>query len=113
MANLKDILALELSDEAVIEQIEIQAKYEGYISRQSDEIARVKRHNQMKIPTNINYTYISGLSKEIQEKLSAQQPENLDQASRIPGVTPAAISILQIYLRKRQLLNELRETVVG
>jgi tRNA uridine 5-carboxymethylaminomethyl modification enzyme len=113
MANLKDILALELSDETVIEQIEIQAKYEGYISRQSDEIARVKRHNQMKIPTNINYTYISGLSKEIQEKLSALRPENLDQASRIPGVTPAAISILQIYLRKRQLLNELRETVVG
>lgn len=113
MTNLKDILALELSDEAIIEQIEIQAKYEGYISRQSDEIARVKRHNQMKIPTNINYTYISGLSKEIQEKLSARQPENLDQASRIPGVTPAAISILQIYLRKKQLLNELRETVIG
>ena len=113
MANLKNILALELSDEAVIEQIEIQAKYEGYISRQSDEIARVKRHNQMKIPTNINYTYISGLSNEIQEKLSAHQPENLDQASRIPGVTPAAISILQIYLRKRQWVNELRETVLG
>lgn len=113
MANLKDILALELSDEAIIEQIEIQAKYEGYISRQSDEIARVKRHNQMKIPANINYTYISGLSKEIQEKLSTLRPENLDQASRVPGVTPAAISILQIYLRKKQLLNELRETVVG
>lgn len=113
MTDLNGILALELTDEAIIEQIEIQAKYEGYIARQRDEIARVKRHNQMKIPTNINYTAISGLSKEIQEKLSALQPENLDQASRIPGVTPAAISILQIYLRKRQLLNELRESAVG
>lgn len=112
LATLKDILALDLNDEAVIEQIEIQAKYEGYIVRQSDEIARLKRHNQMKIPTDLNYTHISGLSKEVQEKLSASRPENLDQASRIPGVTPAAISILQIYLRKRQLVNELRESVV-
>ncbi len=113
MAALNTILALELSDEAVIEQIEIQAKYEGYIARQSDEIERLKRHNKMKIPANLNYTAISGLSKEIQEKLSALQPENLDQASRIPGVTPAAISILHICLRKKQLLNELRESVVG
>ncbi|MCD6045848.1 MAG: gidA [Gammaproteobacteria bacterium] len=113
MNALNDILALELRDEAIIEQIEIQAKYEGYIARQSDEIERLKRHNKMKIPANLNYAAISGLSKEIQEKLSAQQPENLDQASRIPGVTPAAISILQICLRKKQLLNEIRETVVG
>lgn len=113
MAALQAILALELGDEAVLEQIEIQAKYEGYIVRQSDEIARLKRHNQMKIPADINYTHISGLSKEIQEKLSARRPENLDQASRVAGVTPAAISILQIYLRKRQKVNELRESVVG
>ncbi len=113
LSTLQDILALNLGDEAVMEQIEIQAKYEGYIVRQSDEIARLKRYNQMKIPADLNYTHISGLSKEIQEKLSAFRPENLDQASRIAGVTPAAISILQIYLRKRQWMNELRESVVG
>ena len=106
------ILELEIADDTVIEQIEIQAKYDGYIVRQSDEIARLKRYNQLRIPENLNYKYISGLSNEVQEKLSKTQPQNLDQASRIPGITPAAISILQLYLRKKQMLNELRESVV-
>ncbi len=108
---LKSILDLNIEDEAVTEQIEIQTKYEGYIARQSEEIARLKRYHLMKIPSDFHYTHIPGLSKEIQEKLTEIRPENLDQASRISGVTPAAISILQIYLRKNQRGNELRESV--
>ncbi len=85
----------------VAEQVEIQTKYAGYIERQQDEIRRLRASEQTTLPDNLDYTGISGLSKEIQHKLSQVRPQTLGQASRIPGVTPAAIALLLIHLKKR------------
>jgi tRNA uridine 5-carboxymethylaminomethyl modification enzyme len=87
-------------DPAVAEQIEIQAKYAGYISRQSEEIERAQRSDDVLIPTDFDYKKVSGLSNEIVEKLTKTKPQTIGQASRISGVTPAAISLLLIYLKK-------------
>lgn len=95
------ILNLDLSD-SVMEEIEISAKYHYYIQREIKEIEKFKNLEKIKIPTNIDYSKIAGLSKEIQEKLKKFKPLSLGQASRISGVTPAAISILMIYLARRQ-----------
>jgi tRNA uridine 5-carboxymethylaminomethyl modification enzyme len=89
-----------IEDQYAYEQIEIQTKYEGYLVRQQNEINQQKKYEMTKIPANINYAEISGLSNEVQQKLQAVKPETLGQASRIPGVTPAAISLLLIYLKK-------------
>lgn len=89
-----------VTDPAVAEQIEIQAKYAGYIDRQEEEIARTQRSEDVKIPLDFNYKRISGLSNEIVEKLTKAKPQTIGQASRISGVTPAAISLLLIYLKK-------------
>lgn len=90
-----------IQNEQARDQIEIALKYEGYIARQEKEIARAKRYETLRIPEAVNYESISGLSNEVQEKLSHIKPETLGQASRIPGVTPAAISILLVHLKKR------------
>ncbi len=87
-------------DEDVMEQVEIDIKYDGFIKRQAAEVARFDRIERIKMPDAINYEDIHGLSKEIKEKLSGAKPITLGQASRISGVTPAAISILMIYLEK-------------
>jgi len=84
----------------VAEQVEIAAKYSGYIERQQEEINRLKAQQDTKIPENFEYSEVQGLSKELQEKLSDARPETIARASRIPGVTPAAISLLLIYLKK-------------
>ncbi|MFZ2315021.1 MAG: tRNA uridine-5-carboxymethylaminomethyl(34) synthesis enzyme MnmG [Gammaproteobacteria bacterium] len=91
-----------LVDEKAAEQIEIQAKYAGYIDRQEEEIAKVSRQEMVKIPTNLNYGEIIGLSNEVRQKLSGAQPETLGMASRIPGMTPAAISLLLVHLKKKK-----------
>ena len=91
-----------VSDEKVAEQVEIQAKYSGYIQRQQDEIARQRRHEDTLIPADFDYHGVKGLSAEVQEKLLRVRPETIGQASRIPGVTPAAMSLLLVYLKKRQ-----------
>ncbi len=83
------------------EQVEIQAKYEGYINRQRDEIERNKKQQNKAIPENFDYSIISGLSTEIIQKLESTRPQTIGQASRISGVTPAAISLLLITLKKR------------
>ncbi|OZG73231.1 tRNA uridine-5-carboxymethylaminomethyl(34) synthesis enzyme MnmG [Hahella sp. CCB-MM4] len=85
----------------VAEQVEIQVKYAGYIDRQQDEIARMRRHENTVLPADLDYSVIQGLSNEIKQKLSEVRPETLAQASRIPGVTPAAVSLLLVYLKKR------------
>jgi tRNA uridine 5-carboxymethylaminomethyl modification enzyme len=85
------------------EQIQIEAKYAGYISRQKDDIERLKRHQNTLIPDDFDYTQIDGLSNEARIKLQQVRPANLGMAGRIQGVTPAAISLLLIYLKKRQL----------
>ena len=89
----------------VAEQIEVQAKYHGYIERQEQDIARNKRDENTRFPDNVDFLSVSGLSTEVAQKLSAQRPDTLGQASRIPGVTPAAVSLLRIYLKKRSLLK--------
>ena len=88
-------------DPQVAEQVEIKTKYAGYIDRQQEEIQRLRNSENIRLPADIDYEGISGLSKEIQHKLGLTRPETLGQASRIPGVTPAAISLLMIHLKKR------------
>ncbi|MGJ0483048.1 MAG: tRNA uridine-5-carboxymethylaminomethyl(34) synthesis enzyme MnmG [Methylomicrobium sp.] len=87
--------------EQVGEQVEIQAKYAGYIVRQQSEIERALRYDHLRLPETLDYTGVPGLSNEVSEKLRKQRPETLGQASRIPGITPAAISLLLIYLKKK------------
>jgi tRNA uridine 5-carboxymethylaminomethyl modification enzyme len=88
-------------DEQVAEQVAIQAKYAGYIERQQTEINRTQRYEHLRLPENVDYTGVSGLSNEVSEKLKRQRPETLGQASRIPGITPAAISLLLVHLKKK------------
>jgi len=88
-------------DPAVKEQIEIQLKYAGYIDRQAREVERHDHYENLKLPENLDYLEIQALSIEVRQKLDKQRPETLGQASRISGVTPAAISLLLVHLKKR------------
>jgi tRNA uridine 5-carboxymethylaminomethyl modification enzyme len=88
-------------DPQVAEQVEIQAKYAGYIDRQQTEIDKALRYDHLRLPEIIDYSGVPGLSNEVSEKLKKQRPETLGQASRIPGITPAAISLLLVYLKKK------------
>jgi tRNA uridine 5-carboxymethylaminomethyl modification enzyme len=91
------------TDIQVIEQIEISAKYQGYISRQQDDVQRLANQENTVLPADLDYSTVSGLSREVQQKLKQHQPETLGQASRIQGITPAAISLLLIHLKKRDM----------
>jgi tRNA uridine 5-carboxymethylaminomethyl modification enzyme len=91
-----------VSEEDVAQQIEVQAKYAGYIARQEDEIALHRRHEETQLPEDLDYAAVRGLSIEVRQKLAAQRPVTLGQAARISGVTPAAISLLLIHLRRRR-----------
>jgi len=91
----------DMIGEQVGEQVEIQAKYEGYIVRQQTEIDKALRHDHLRLPDSLDYNGVPGLSNEVSQKLKAQRPETLGQASRIPGMTPAAISLLLVYLKKK------------
>jgi len=99
--------------EAVAHQIAIQCKYAGYIERQQQDVDRLHRHEMMTIPSDLDFSLIDGLSNEIRQKLQEVAPSNLARAGRIPGVTPAALSILLIYLKKRELGSRLRATANG
>jgi tRNA uridine 5-carboxymethylaminomethyl modification enzyme len=92
---------VEDMDPQVAEQVEIQAKYAGYIDRQQTEIDKALRYDHLRLPEVIDYNGVPGLSNEVSEKLKNQRPETLGQASRIPGITPAAISLLLVYLKKK------------
>jgi len=85
----------------VVEQIEIGAKYAGYIERQKDEVERAAHYENLRLPAELDYLEIQALSIEVRQKLDKQRPETLGQASRISGVTPAAISLLLVHLKKR------------
>lgn len=87
----------------VAEQVEIQAKYHGYIDRQSDEIERNRRDEETRLPLNLDYDKVRGLSAEAVQKLQRHRPDTLGQAYRIPGITPATISLLRIHLKKRSM----------
>lgn len=103
---LLEVLDLAWQDEEVNEQIEIDLKYEGYIERQKEEIERVQAQTSTAIPLDLDYGLIPGMSNEVRQKLSDVRPENIGQASRISGVTPAAISLLLVYLKKTRQLPE-------
>ena len=92
-----------LADPLVVEQVEIQAKYHGYIERQAEEVARNQAHEDTRLPDDIDYMRIGGLSAEIRQKLIRHRPQTIGQASRIQGMTPAAISILLVYLKRAAL----------
>lgn len=92
-----------IENQQAAEQIEIQTKYAGYIDRQSDDIEKLKRYEATKLPLNLDYNQVPGLSAEVKQKLTAVQPETLGMASRISGMTPAAVSLLLIHLKKGKL----------
>ena len=95
-----------LDDQQAAEQVEIQTKYAGYISRQVDEIAKALRHENTSLPTSFDYSTISGLSNEVVSKLMEHKPQTVGQAARISGITPAAISMLLVHLKKQGLLRK-------
>ena len=99
--------------EAVAEQVTIQLKYAGYIDRQQKDIDRVQRHEAMSIPADLDFMSVDGLSNEIRQKLSESRPSNLARASRIPGVTPAALSLLLVHLKKREVSEHQRAAAHG
>ncbi len=109
--NYQDLMAIEgvgpgLTNQAAAEQVEIQIKYEGYINRQQDEIAKHERNETTRLPEKFDYSVVKGLSNEVVLKLNQSQPETVGQASRISGITPAAISLLLVYLKKQGLLRK-------
>lgn len=95
-----------LTDVQAAEQVEIQVKYEGYIARQQEEIDRQQRNENTLLPVDLDYRQVNGLSNEVIAKLNDHKPTSIGQASRISGITPAAISILLIYLKKQGLLRK-------
>ena len=84
----------------VAEQVEIQTKYQGYIDRQLDEVARSDIYENLRLPADIDYLQVRGLSIEARQRLASHRPETIGQASRISGITPAAISLLLVHLKR-------------
>ena len=95
------------------EQIEIMARYAGYIDRQAEEIERIKRHEETRLPDNFDYQQVSSLSNEVRAKLMQVRPETLAQAARIPGVTKAAISVLMVWLKRNSASARITEQAVS
>ena len=105
-AHIADIAEYRADDAIVADQVEIEIKYEGYISRQADEIERLRKNENTALPVDLDYGIIGGLSNEIKQKLGAVRPETVAQASRVQGVTPAAISQILVHMKKRDLLRK-------
>ena len=99
LATLEDI------DAQSLEQVEIEIKYQGYIDRQDVEISRIRAHETIRLPSDLDYASLHGLSNELKEKLSQARPSTLAYASRIPGMTPAALSLLLVHTRKRSIAS--------
>ena len=87
--------------EAVRLQVEVRAKYSGYIERQKEEIDRQRRSEELPLPADLDYGSVAGLSNEVRQRLTAARPDTLGQASRLPGITPAAVSVLLVHLKRR------------
>ena len=92
----------------VATQLEVEVKYAGYLSRQTEMISRSKNMEESRVPQDIDYAAINGLSREVREKLDRIRPLSIGQAARIPGITPAAISFLSVYLKKHFRRGELK-----
>ena len=105
-AHIADIAEYQTDDAIVADQVEIEIKYEGYISRQADEIERLRKNENTALPVDLDYGIIGGLSNEIKQKLGTVRPETVAQASLVQGVTPAAISQILVHMKKRELLRK-------
>jgi NAD/FAD-utilizing enzyme apparently involved in cell division len=95
--------AAELLEEEVAMQVEVSAKYAGYIERQRDEVQRHRNQEDAEIPADIDYARVRGLSREVQQRLADGRPQTIGQASRMQGITPAAISLLLVHLKRHAL----------
>ena len=114
--NYNDVAGLKgdpVTDQSVAEQVEVDFKYAGYIERQQGEIEQMRKQENTPLPDDLDYDQVSGLSNELKSKLQSIKPVSIAQASRIQGMTPAAISLLLIYLKKRQLLNKESRTAAS
>lgn len=107
LSDICEACDISIMDQQVAEQIEIAAKYAGYIERQKQDIERQRGYEQTKLPADINYERVNGLSNEVKQKLTDSKPDTLGSAARVPGVTPAAISLLLVYLKKTGLIQSL------
>jgi tRNA uridine 5-carboxymethylaminomethyl modification enzyme len=104
-ADIAGLKGEATSDREVAEQVEIQAKYAGYIERQQEDIDRLRRYEHTTLPADLDFALVDGLSNEVKQKLSEVRPDTLARAGRIPGVTPAAVSLLLVYLIRRGALQ--------
>ena len=93
----------ELLDQAIDELVETEAKYEGYLKRQKREIENQEKYSSIKLPKNIDYSSLPGLSNEVRQKLKEFEPATIGHAAQIQGVTPASISVLMVHLKKQQI----------
>jgi tRNA uridine 5-carboxymethylaminomethyl modification enzyme len=91
-----------ISDSEAALQLEIQAKYAGYIERSQAEIESHRRHEETLLPADMDFQHVHGLSTEVRQRLAAHRPATLGQAARLPGITPAAVSLLLIHLKRRR-----------
>jgi tRNA uridine 5-carboxymethylaminomethyl modification enzyme len=98
---------------AVVEQVEVAAKYSGYIDRQRDEVQRAAHYENLKLPEDFDYNHVTALSIEVRQKLTRYRPETLGQASRVSGITPAAISLLLIHLKRARVKGFVPEAAVA
>ncbi|AMC37145.1 tRNA uridine-5-carboxymethylaminomethyl(34) synthesis enzyme MnmG [Janthinobacterium sp. B9-8] len=105
-----DIAKPAVEDPLVAEQVEIQLKYQGYIERQQSEVANRDNLEEFLLPADLDFTDVSGLSKEVQQKLIKHKPETMGQVSRISGITPAAIALMLVHLKKKQMLDARKVT---
>jgi len=102
-----------LADEQVMQQVEIEIKYKGYIERQRDEVSRQEQFEMTRLPTHLDYRSVRGLSVEVQQKLNQQRPETLGQAARMSGITPAAISLLLVHLKRGFRDSQVSQSVLS
>jgi len=103
--NYTQVLALPgggagVDDARVAEQVEIAAKYQGYIDRQNEEVEKQREQETLRLPADLDYSLLTGLSMEVRQRLQKARPETLGQAARLQGITPAAISVLLIYAKR-------------
>jgi tRNA uridine 5-carboxymethylaminomethyl modification enzyme len=101
LVTLLTAVDVPAADAVIAQQVEIEAKYQGYIQRQDEEIARVRRHESIELPADLDVSAISGLSAELRQKVASHRPKTLAEAARIPGMTPAALSLLLVWARRR------------
>jgi tRNA uridine 5-carboxymethylaminomethyl modification enzyme len=104
-ADVAGLKGQPCEDSQAAEQVAVQAKYAGYIDRQQEDIERLRRYENTTLPVDLDFDAVEGLSNEVKQKLGSARPDTLARAGRIPGVTPAAISLLLIYLKKRGVLQ--------